>query len=103
MSLAISAGYLFRAIGQVIGVAIAAAIQQSVLRKQLYKRLSGYSTELIRSIIQEPASVIPTLEPVLRLQARLAYLTSIQGVFAWVVASGVALSCVCLALRAKPL
>jgi hypothetical protein len=103
MSVAVSAGYLFRAIGQVIGVAIAAAIQQSVLLKQLSHRLEAYPAELIHSIIQEPASVVPTLEPFVQMQARLAYLVSIQGVFAWVVASGVALSCVCLALRAKPL
>ncbi len=83
MSLAISACYLFRAIGQVIGVAIAAAIQQLVLSNSLHERLDGYpnAAELIKQIIQEPAIVIPTLEPFVKLQARMAYLRSIEGVF----------------------
>lgn len=103
MSLAISACYLFRAIGQVIGVAIAAAIQQTVLLSSLRKRLAGYPESLIHSIIQEPASVIPGLEAGVRLQARLAYLSSIQGVFAFVVAGGVMLTMLCLSIRARPL
>ncbi len=103
MSLAISACYLFRAIGQVIGVAIAAAIQQSVLLRSLYSRLEGYPDSLIHSIIQEPASVIPTLEGWVQLQARLAYLSSIEATFAFVVAGGVALTAICIAIRAQPL
>jgi hypothetical protein len=103
MSLAISACYLFRAIGQVIGVAIAAAIQQSILLSSLHSRLEGYPDSLIRSIIQEPASVIPKLEAGVQLQAKLAYLSSIQGVFAFVVIDGVALTAICVALRAHKL
>jgi len=103
MSLAISACYLFRSIGQVVGVAIAAAIQQFVLLRSLNSRLEGYPESLIDSIIQEPASVIPLLEAAVQLQAKLAYLNSIQGVFAFVVVGGVALSAVCVALRAHPL
>ena len=102
MSLAISACYLFRAIGQVIGVAIAAAIQQSVLLSSLMERL-GDQPDLVRRIIQEPASVIPKLDGVTQMAARLAYLSSIQGVFAFVVASGAMLTAVCLAIRAHPL
>jgi hypothetical protein len=105
MSMAISACYLFRAIGQVVGVAIAAAIQQSILLSSLIERLGdkGYPADLIRSIIQEPATVLPTLEPWVALQAKLAYLASIQGVFAFVVTGSFALSVVCLAVRARPL
>ena len=103
MSLAISAGYLFRAIGQVIGVAIAAAIQQSILLRSLCSRLEGSSDSFIHSIIQEPATVIPRLDATLQLQARLAYLTSIEGVFVYVVAGGVALTAISIAIRPQPL
>ena len=103
MSLAVSACYLFRAVGQVIGVAGAAAIQQSVLSKQLSTRLAGYPAEVIRAIIQDPAGTVKTLEPWTRMQAQLAYLGSIQAVFAWVVALGVVLTAVCLSIRAHPL
>ena len=103
MSLAVSACYLFRAIGQVIGVAGAAAIQQSVLSKQLSTRLAGYPTDVIRAIIQDPAGTVESLEPWTRMQAKLAYLGSIQAVFAWVVAFGVVLTAVCLSIRAHPL
>ena len=103
MSLAISACYLFRAIGQVIGVAIAAAIQQSILLSSLRSRLEGYPESLIRSIIQEPASVIPHLDNSVQLQARLAYLTSIEYVFAFVVVGGIGLTAICIALRAHSL
>lgn len=101
--MAISACYLFRAIGQVVGVAIAAAIQQSVLARSLADRLSGYPADLIRGIIEEPSRVIPLLDEGVRWQARMAYLRSIEGVFAFVVAGGIALSIVCLLIRAKPL
>lgn len=102
-SLAISACYLFRAIGQVVGVAIAAAIQQSVLARSLADRLGEYPADLIRGIIEEPSRVIPLLDEAVRWQARMAYLRSIDGVFAFVVAGGIALSIVCLLIRAKPL
>jgi hypothetical protein len=103
MSLAISACYLFRAIGQVIGVAIAAAIQQSVLASSLATRLEGYPADLIKAIIQEPARVLPELDGWVAMQAKLAYLASIQGVFGFVVGGSFVLSLVCLAIRARPL
>ena len=103
MSLAVSACYLFRAIGQVIGVAVAAAIQQSVLSQQLYSRLSDYPNDLIRSIIQDPAGVVERLEPWVRIQAKLAYLGSVQAVFGFVVATGVMLTAVSIGMKAHPL
>lgn len=103
MSIAISACYLFRAIGQVVGVAIAAAIQQFILLQSLTSRLEGYPEGLIHSIIQEPASVIPKLDSWVQLQAKLAYLASIEAVFGFVVLGGVGLTAVCLALRAHHL
>ncbi|WVR08976.1 hypothetical protein IAU60_006035 [Kwoniella sp. DSM 27419] len=105
VSLAISACYLFRAIGQVVGVSISASIQQSILQSSLTSRLEGQpnTDELIRRIVQEPAEILPKLSDALKWQARLAYLDSIRGVFGFVVAGGVALSLVCLAVRGKRL
>nr|WRH23635.1 Histidine phosphatase superfamily [Naematelia aurantialba] len=105
MSLAISACYLFRAIGQVVGVAIAAAIQQSVLLRSLTERLGDLpdAAALIHSIIQEPASVIPHLDKGVQVQAKLGYLASIEAVFGFVVAGGAVLSAICLSLRAHRL
>ena len=103
MSLAISAAYLFRAIGQVIGVSAAGAIQQSILHRSLSSRLEGYPEALIQSIIQEPAKVVPYLEPGAQLQAKLAYLSSIRGVFSFTIAGGVALTAICIAIRPHPL
>ncbi|KAK1922622.1 major facilitator superfamily domain-containing protein [Papiliotrema laurentii] len=103
LSLAIAAAYLFRAIGQVIGVAIAASIQQSILSTQLLRRLQDQPADLIRAIIQEPATVIPGLEPTVKLQARMAYLRSVEGVFGFVTATGICLTMACLCIRAKRL
>lgn len=103
MSLAISACYLFRSLGQVLGVAISAAIQQSVLVQSLTKRLPNETPELIRQIIQEPSSIIPHLAAEVQMQARLSYLESIRGVFGFVVVGGVVLSGICLGVRARPL
>lgn len=99
MSVAISACYLFRAIGQVLGVSLAAAIQQSVLSRALVMRLPNESATLIRSIIQEPARVLPLLDGAVQLEARLAYLTSIRAVFLWVVLGGTVLTLLCVLMR----
>ncbi|CAD6577469.1 MAG: hypothetical protein TREMPRED_001957 [Tremellales sp. Tagirdzhanova-0007] len=103
MSLAISAAYLFRAIGQVIGVSAAGAIQQSILHRSLSSRLENYPEALIHSIIQEPAKVIPYLEAGAQLQAKLAYLSGIRGVFTFTIIGGVALTAICISIRAHPL
>ncbi|OCF35647.1 hypothetical protein I316_02702 [Kwoniella heveanensis BCC8398] len=106
LSLAISACYLFRAIGQVIGVSIAASIQQSVLMSSLSNRLSSDGkpdADLISKIIQEPAEIFPYLSDAVKWQARLAYLDSIRGVFGFVVAGGMLLSVVCLGVRGRKL
>ncbi|EIW67182.1 hypothetical protein TREMEDRAFT_64422 [Tremella mesenterica DSM 1558] len=107
MSMAMSALYLFRALGQVLGVAVSAAIQQSILLSSLTTRLSGIPSgegmKLIHEIIEQPTSVIPHLNEWTAIQARQAYLESIEGVFGIVVLAGVALTIVCLGVKARPL
>lgn len=98
--MAISAAYLFRAIGQVVGVGISASIQQSVLYSQLASRLHG-DKDLVWEIIQEPMAFLPRLSPLVREDVKVAYLRSVQGVFGFVAMTGFCLSAVCLCIRAK--
>ena len=102
MAMAIAASFLFRAIGQVLGVSLAFAAQQWVLERSLVERLGESSGEvssfvslllrfqsatddipflrsqLIRRIIHTPSTTIPQLLPAIKEQAVLAYLISIQ-------------------------
>ncbi|WVQ63809.1 uncharacterized protein L199_001964 [Kwoniella botswanensis] len=102
LSLAISACYLARALGQVCGLSISACIQQTILLSSLTSRIPD-DLDSVRKIIQEPAEILPVLSESLKLQAKLAYLDSIRSVFAFVVCGGVGLSIVCLSLRGKKL
>ncbi|KAL7418069.1 vacuolar amino acid permease [Mrakia frigida] len=79
MAMAIAASFLFRAIGQVLGVSLAFAAQQWVLERALVERLGDASEELIRKIIHTPSTTIPQLLPAIKEQAVLAYLVSIQA------------------------
>ncbi|WVW79459.1 hypothetical protein I302_101428 [Kwoniella bestiolae CBS 10118] len=102
LSLAISACYLARALGQVCGLSISACIQQTILLSSLTSRIPG-NTKLVQKIIQEPAEILPLLSERLKIQAKLAYLDSIRSVFGFVVVGGVCLSVVCLSVRGKRL
>jgi hypothetical protein len=87
----------------VIGVAIAAAIQQAVLASSLASRMAGVPGDVIQGIVQEPATYIPHLSDDLKRRARLCYLDSVDAVFVFIVVIGVGLSGICLAVRARPL
>ncbi|WWC63940.1 uncharacterized protein I303_106546 [Kwoniella dejecticola CBS 10117] len=102
LSLAISACYLSRALGQVIGLSISACIQQIVLFSSLTSRFPD-NMELVRQLIQEPSEILPTLDPLSSLQAKLAYLDSIRSVFVFVILGGICLSAVSLSVRGKRL
>nr|XP_031858907.1 uncharacterized protein CI109_005727 [Kwoniella shandongensis]KAA5525979.1 hypothetical protein CI109_005727 [Kwoniella shandongensis] len=102
LSIAISACYLYRSFGQVLGVAISASIQQSLLLKSLSARFPTDPT-LVQKLIQEPSQIIPLLKEADAWQARLGYLDSIRGVFAFVVAGGALLSVLCFFIRGKRL
>lgn len=103
VSMAISACYLFRAIGQVLGVAISASLQQSVLASSLASRLGDQSSEVISRIVDEPTVVIPTLDAIVRLQAKLSYLDSFDAAFYFAGAGGLVLTLCCMFMRAYPL
>ncbi|KAL7421302.1 hypothetical protein Q5752_004187 [Cryptotrichosporon argae] len=101
-SLAISACYLSRALGQVLGVSLSAATQQLVLGSALRARIPD-DPGVVRALIDEPARFLPTLDAATQRAARAAYLASVDAVFALCVAGGVVLTGLCIAVRAQKL
>jgi putative ubiquitin-RnfH superfamily antitoxin RatB of RatAB toxin-antitoxin module len=102
--MAISSCYLFRAYGQVIGVAAGAAVQQSVLSSALVERLPGLNQSEIWAIIQEPIAALARLSARDRILAREGYMNSLKVVFGTVInGTGIVFSLLCLIIRAHPL
>ena len=81
-SLAISLSYAFRSTGSVIGVAIASAVFQNVLNRQLWSKLGRKenATELI-GMIRDSLDAIQLLSPQDQLVAREGYMLALQAVF----------------------
>lgn len=64
MPVAVSSSYLFRSIGQVLGVALTGSVQQWALAKDLDARLRAVvGSTVIKRIILEPSNVLPELAP----------------------------------------
>ncbi|OBZ75247.1 Multidrug resistance protein fnx1, partial [Grifola frondosa] len=74
-------GQLFRGIGQVGGVAISAAVFQSLLTYELRQRISGDNAEEIISKIRHSATMVARLPPHLQRAARDSYAISLRAVF----------------------
>lgn len=74
-------GQLFRGIGQVGGVAISAALFQSVLNDELHKRISGNNSEETISRIRHSATLVARLPPDLQRAARDSYAIALRAVF----------------------
>ena len=81
-SLAISLSYAFRSTGSVIGVAIASAVFQNVLKGRLWSMLGHKenAAELI-GMIRDSLDAIQLLPPPDRLVAREGYMIALQAVF----------------------
>ena len=81
-SLAISLSYAFRSTGSVIGVAIASAVFQNVLKIRLWSKLGHKenAAELI-GMIRDSLDAIQLLSPPDRLVAREGYMLALQAVF----------------------
>jgi len=82
-SMAVGTGFgqLFRGIGQVGGVALSAALFQSVLNSELHKRIHGPDAEEIITKIRHSATLVPRLDPELQRAARDSYALSLRIVF----------------------
>ena len=81
-SLAISLSYAFRSTGSVIGVAIASAVFQNVLKIRLWSKLGHRenAAELI-GMIRDSLDTIQLLSPPDRLVAQEGYMLALQAVF----------------------
>lgn len=73
--------YLFRTSGQVLGVAISAAIVQSIITRDLTAALRGPDAAELIASIRHSTSIIPTLAPTVRDAAVKAYEHALRVVF----------------------
>jgi len=101
MATATGLTYLFRYVGQVVGVASSASLLQAVLNTELHRRFTGPGSEkvsppfLLPSIsrlisffvfqiidkIRHVSTAIPSLPPVEQSAARQSYLVALRSVF----------------------
>lgn len=113
--------YLFRYVGQVVGVACSASMLQAVLTSELKHRITGPGAEKVRSSftarhdpadavraqtidqIRHVATSIPTLPPAIQQAARDSYRYALRAVF--LLNLGVAVACflTTLPIREYPL
>ncbi|PCH38509.1 vacuolar amino acid permease [Wolfiporia cocos MD-104 SS10] len=82
-SMAVGTGFgqLFRGIGQVGGVAISAALFQTMLNSELHKRIHGLNAEETIEKIRHSATLVAKLPPDLQRAARDSYAISLRAVF----------------------
>ncbi|KAI0344962.1 MFS general substrate transporter [Trametopsis cervina] len=82
-ALAVGTGFaqLFRGLGQVGGVAISAALFQSILNVELHKRIHGPDAESTISRIRHSTNVVAQLPPDLQRAARDSYALGLRAVF----------------------
>lgn len=73
--------YLFRTIGQVLGVALSAALIQTIVTRDLTKSITGPEASDIIYLIRHSTSAIKHLEPVYRDAAVRAYEHALHLVF----------------------
>jgi hypothetical protein len=81
MPVAVSSSFLFRSLGQLLGVSLSFAIMQWNLDRNLIKSLGPQSRDLIVKIVHNPSTVIPLLDFEKQVLVRLGYLESIQMAF----------------------
>ncbi|KAI0823832.1 vacuolar amino acid permease [Trametes gibbosa] len=74
-------GQLFRGIGQVGGVAISAALFQTILTSELRSRIHGPDSETIINQIRHSSTLVARLPPDLQRAARDSYARSLRAVF----------------------
>ncbi|KAH8100375.1 MFS general substrate transporter [Cristinia sonorae] len=74
-------GQLFRGIGQVGGVALSSALFQSILNRELRKRIQGEGSEELISRIRHSATLVAKLPPDLQRKARDSYAIGLRAVF----------------------
>ncbi|GAA5826575.1 hypothetical protein JCM11251_002435 [Rhodosporidiobolus azoricus] len=103
MATATGLTYLFRYVGQVVGVASSASLLQVVLNDQLHKRIKGPGSAKIIDEIRHVSTSIPSLPLPLQISARESYRLALRAVF--LLNLGIAVCCflTSLPLREYPL
>ncbi|KIR24735.1 multidrug resistance protein fnx1 [Cryptococcus deuterogattii 99/473] len=81
VAIATSLSYVFRTIGQVLGVALSGALTQAVLTGELKKRIQGPNAEQIIASIRESSASIQYLPEPLRSTAIASYQKGLHAVF----------------------
>ncbi|BGP55673.1 hypothetical protein JCM8202v2_003278 [Rhodotorula sphaerocarpa] len=103
MATATGLTYLYRYVGQVVGVASSASMLQAVLSAELKQRITGPGASETIDRIRHVATAIKELPPTLQVAARTSYRHALHGVFG--LNLGVAVLCLLftLPLREYPL
>ncbi|KAH9930873.1 major facilitator superfamily domain-containing protein, partial [Fomitopsis serialis] len=96
-------GQVFRGLGQVGGVAVSAAVFQSILNSELHKRIHTPDAEELITKIRHSATLIATLPPDLQSAARDSYATALRVVFIMAACSTFLAYCARLPIPDKPL
>lgn len=81
VAIATSLSYVFRTIGQVLGVALSGALTQAVLARELEKRIQGHNAEEIIASIRESSASIRYLPEPLKSIAIASYQKGLHAVF----------------------
>ena len=92
--------YLFRTLGQVIGVGATGAAMQVVLARLLRQRITGPGADKIISDIQHSIASIDSLPPDLQQAARLSYSDALRVVFIICAALNILSFAFCLPIEA---
>ncbi|BGO99762.1 hypothetical protein NBRC10513v2_003990 [Rhodotorula toruloides] len=103
MATATGLTYLFRYVGQVVGVACSASMLQAVLTSELKHRITGPGAAKTIDQIRHVATSIPSLPPAIQQAARDSYRYALRAVF--LLNLGVAVACflTTLPIREYPL
>ncbi|TFY60038.1 hypothetical protein EVJ58_g5395 [Rhodofomes roseus] len=96
-------GQVFRGLGQVGGVAVSAAVFQSILNTELHKRIQTPDAEKIITKIRHSATVVGNLPPDLQRAARDSYATALRVVFIMAACATFLAYCARLPIPDKPL
>ncbi|KAF8521427.1 vacuolar amino acid permease [Hysterangium stoloniferum] len=104
-AMAVATGFvqLWRGIGQVCGVAFASAVFQSILDRELTKRITGPDAADMVHQIRHSSSLVATLPPDLQRHAQASYGIAIQGVFVLAACSSFSAFLIRLAIPEKSL
>ncbi|ORY31766.1 major facilitator superfamily domain-containing protein [Naematelia encephala] len=81
VAVATGLSYVFRTIGQVLGVSLSGALTQTILQKELQRRITGEGAGDIIASIRKSSASIRLLPPDLQLSAVQSYQKAFHGVF----------------------